>query len=492
MSEQNAFSSHGWNLQHSYAELPAIFHSRVTPTPVAKPRIVFLNKTLASSLGLNAELLSSAENAEIFSGNALPEGASPIAQAYAGHQFGGFTMLGDGRAILLGEHTTPNGDTFDIQLKGSGPTPYSRRGDGRAALKPMLREYIISEAMNGLGIPTTRSLAVVSTGESVFREDIQPGAVLTRVAASHIRVGTFEFARAHGQPEDLHALIEFTLIRHFPEGFASENPTLELLEEVISRQAQLVARWMHVGFIHGVMNTDNMSICGETIDYGPCAFMDTYNPATVFSSIDREGRYAYANQPRIALWNLERFAETLLPFLDDEEDKAVELAQNALEGFAEQYNEAWLNGMRSKLGLFDAKEEDSTLVTEFLGLLHKTKSDYTNSFRALMHFASGFPDSPLFTSPEIAAWKEKWNERRNNQNKSDKEIVELMRRNNPSVIARNHRVEQALAAGERGDLAPMEQLLKVLASPFEDSAEHAEFSREPGPEFIGYKTFCGT
>ncbi|MEN9827285.1 MAG: hypothetical protein RI953_3030 [Pseudomonadota bacterium] len=492
MSEQNKSAPLGWNLQHSYSELPAIFHSSVTPTPVTKPRLVVLNKALASFLGLNGETLASDENAELFSGNRLPEGASPIAQAYAGHQFGGFTMLGDGRAILLGEQTTPDGDTFDVQLKGSGPTPYSRRGDGRAALKPMLREYIISEAMNGLGIPTTRSLAVVSTGDSVIRQDIQPGAILTRVASSHIRVGTFEFARAHGQPEDLQALIEYTLIRHFPEGFASENPTLALLEEVISRQAQLVARWMHVGFIHGVMNTDNMSICGETIDYGPCAFMDTYNPATVFSSIDREGRYAYANQPRIALWNLERFAETLVPFLDDAEDKAVELAQNALEGFADQYNDAWLNGMRSKLGLFDSEEEDSILVTEFLGLLYKNKSDYTNSFRALTHYSTGFPDAPLFASAEFAAWNQKWSERRNKQHKSEKYVVELMRRHNPNVIARNHRVEEALSAGERGDLAPMERLLKVLASPFEDSAEHTEFSREPGPEFNGYKTFCGT
>lgn len=493
MTETLNTNPQGWNFEHSYSELPALFHAAVNPTPVAAPQIVVFNENLARSLGLNPTAFTPSQSAELFSGNTLPSGAKPLAQAYAGHQFGNFTMLGDGRAILLGEHITPEGDKFDIQLKGPGLTPYSRRGDGRAALKPMLREYIISEAMHALGIPTTRSLAVVATGEPVMREDILNGAILTRVAASHIRVGTFEFARAKGQPEDLQALIEYTLIRHFAEGFASENPTLALLEEVIARQAQLVAQWMNVGFIHGVMNTDNMSVSGETIDYGPCAFMDTYNPMTVFSSIDREGRYAYANQPRIALWNLERFAETLLPFLSDNEEQAVELAQAALESFAVLYNEAWLGGMRSKLGLFDAEDSDAELVTGLLSIMHKAQADYTNTFRALCLFSEGLPHTPLFTSPEFQSWKARWDERRDSQHKANKFIVELMRQNNPSVIPRNHRVEAALkAADEDGDLSVMERLLKVLASPFSDSAEHAEFSAAPGPDWVGYKTFCGT
>jgi uncharacterized protein YdiU (UPF0061 family) len=357
----------GWNFEHTYSELPQLFHTPVMPTPVTAPQLVVFNKNLATALGLKPEAFEASTAAQLFSGNTIPAGAKPLAQAYAGHQFGNFTILGDGRALLLGEHTTPDGDKFDIQLKGSGPTPYSRRGDGRAALKPMLREYIISEAMHALGIPTTRSLAVVATGDPVYREDILTGAILTRVAASHIRVGTFQLARAMGRPDDLQALIEYTLIRHCAEGFATENPTYALLEDVIQRQAQLVARWMNVGFIHGVMNTDNMALSGETIDYGPCAFMDTYNPMTVFSSIDREGRYAYANQPKIALWNLERFAECLLPFLDEDQDKAAELAEQALDSFATTYNDAWLGGMCSKLGLFNTEPDDAALV---LSLIH--------------------------------------------------------------------------------------------------------------------------
>lgn len=492
MADTRQTNSQGWNFEHSYSELPPIFHSAVNPTPVAAPQLVIFNEKYAATLGVNPKAFGPSEAANLFSGNTLPRGAKPLAQAYAGHQFGNFTRLGDGRAILLGEQVTPNGEKFDIQLKGPGPTPYSRRGDGRAALKPMLREYIISEAMHALGIPTTRSLAVVATGEPVIREDFLHGAILTRVAASHLRVGTFEFARAHGQPEDLQALIEYTLIRHFPEAFASDNPTLELLLVVIERQAQLVARWMHVGFIHGVMNTDNMSIAGETIDYGPCAFMDTYNPATVFSSIDREGRYAYANQPKIALWNLERFAESVLPFLHEDEEKAVELAQDALETFAVKYNDAWISGMRSKLGLFDAEETDSQLITELLSLMYKHKADYTNTFRSLIHFAKGLPTTDLFSAPEFATWKQRWELRRNGQQRAENNVVDLMRQNNPNVIPRNHRVEEALAAADNGDLYLMEKLLKVLSSPFDDSAEHAEYSLPAGPEFAGYKTFCGT
>jgi uncharacterized protein YdiU (UPF0061 family) len=492
MTDRQLPTGQGWNFEHSYAELPEIFHSSVMPTRVAAPQLIVFNKNLASVLGLNPDAISTDQAADMFSGNSLPQGARPLAQAYAGHQFGNFTLLGDGRALLLGEHITPDETKFDIQLKGSGPTPYSRRGDGRAALKPMLREYIISEAMQALGIPTTRSLAVVATGEPVLRDDVLQGAVLTRVAASHIRVGTFELARAKGRPEDLQALIEYTLIRHFAEGFATENPTLALLEEVIDRQAKLVAQWMHVGFIHGVMNTDNMAVSGETIDYGPCAFMDTYSPMTVFSSIDREGRYAYANQPKIALWNLERFAESLLPFLHEEPEAAAQMAEQALESFAEKYNDAWLGGMCSKLGLFNIEEDDAVLVTDLLGLMHKTQADYTNTFRALTHFESDLPATALFASSDFAAWKTRWMERLEGQHKNKKYIVELMRRSNPSVIARNHRVEAALAAADKGDLSVMENLLGVLANPFDDSPAHQEYSTPAGAEFAGYKTFCGT
>jgi uncharacterized protein YdiU (UPF0061 family) len=484
-----------WNFQHSYSDLPKFFHTLCQPTKVANPQLVIFNSSLAEVLGLmhKGESLNPTRAADIFSGNALPSSAQPLAQAYAGHQFGHFTTLGDGRALLLGEHITPSGDIVDIQFKGSGPTPYSRRGDGRAALKPMLREYIISEAMHALGIPTTRSLAVVASGEPVFRDSVQPGAILTRIASSHLRVGTFEHARAHGQPEDLKSLIEYTLIRHDPEAFATDNPTLTLLKNVIERQALLVARWMAVGFIHGVMNTDNMSLAGETIDYGPCAFMDTYNPSTVFSSIDREGRYAYANQPRIALWNLERFAETLLPFLAEDEEESVELAHTALESFAEKYNAAWQSGMKAKLGLSDVNDTEISLVTDLLRLMQQFKADYTNTFRALSHFDAGFPDNELFLSTEFQQWNERWTQQRVEAQADPKTIKTLMLRHNPSIIARNHRVEEALtAADEQGDLSVMESLLKALAAPFEDLPEHASFSQPPGPEWSGYRTFCGT
>jgi uncharacterized protein YdiU (UPF0061 family) len=492
MADNQQSNGQGWNFEHTYSELPEIFHSSVKPAPVPSPQLVVLNEALAQQLGLSASELTPETAAEIFSGNKLPAGARPLAQSYAGHQFGNFAMLGDGRALLLGEQTTPDGEKFDVQLKGSGPTPYSRRGDGRAALKPMLREYIISEAMHALGIPTTRSLAVVTTGEPVLRETVLKGAVLTRIAASHLRVGTFEFARAHSRPEDLQALIEYALIRHDPEAFASENPTLELLLGVINRQARLISRWMSVGFIHGVMNTDNMTISGETIDYGPCAFMDTYNPATVFSSIDREGRYAYANQPKIALWNLERLAESLLPFLHEDEEQAVELAQNALETYAEIYNDAWLTEMRHKLGLFDSEEADAALITDLLSLMFKHKSDYTNTFRNLCKFADGLPNSGLFSAAEFVAWRERWDTRRDGQHRAQKYVVELMRQNNPNVIPRNHRVEDALSAADAGDLSVMTKLLKVLASPFDDIPAHSEYTTPAGPEFSGYRTFCGT
>lgn len=486
MSTKEHLNAQGWRLQNTYADLPEIFFSAVKPTPVAQPQLVVFNRPLGEQLGLSTKNLTDSEAAELFSGNKMIPGSKPLAQAYAGHQFGHFARLGDGRAILLGEQITPSGEKYDVQLKGSGPTPYARRGDGRAALKPMLREYIISEAMHALGIPTTRSLAVVATGEPVMRETVLPGAVLTRIAKSHIRVGTFEFARRFGEFSDLNTLAHYAL----PE----LNAGLTLLKDVIEKQAMLVARWMHVGFIHGVMNTDNMTISGETIDYGPCAFLDAYDPLKVFSSIDSEGRYAYSNQPRMALWNLERFAEALLPLLDEDENTAVDLAQDALESFANKYNEFWLQGMRAKLGLFDAaRDEDTQLITELLKLMHKMNADYTNTFRGLTHFLNGFPASDLFHSSEFKQWNEAWTLRRNQQEASAADIALQMRHRNPSVIPRNHRVEEALtAAAERGDLSVMERLLAVLAKPFDDSEEHARYSEPGGPAFANYRTFCGT
>lgn len=388
--------------------------------PVESPKLIIFNRLLASSLGLDVESLDSDEGAQIFAGNSIPEGAEPLAQAYAGHQFGNFNMLGDGRALLLGEQITPQGERVDIQLKGSGRTPYSRGGDGRAAVGPMLREYIISEAMYALGIPTTRSLAVVSTGENIIRETERPGAILTRVASSHIRVATFQYAARWGSIDDLRALAEYTLHRHFPDVAQAENRYLLLLQEVIKRQAALVAQWQRVGFIHGVMNTDNMAISGETIDYGPCAFMDAYNPSTVFSSIDRQGRYAYGNQPYIAGWNLARFAETLLPLLHEDEEQAVQLAQDAIAQFSELYHHHWLQGMRAKLGLLDEESEDEALIKELLELMEKHSADYTNTFLALTF--DRLEGTALFGTPEFAEWHERWQARLDRQQGAKKSL----------------------------------------------------------------------
>jgi uncharacterized protein YdiU (UPF0061 family) len=384
-------------LDHSYAALPDLFFTEVAPTPVREPRLVILNHALAADLGLDAGELAGTESGAIFAGNRLPPGAKPIAQAYAGHQYGHFTTLGDGRAILLGEQITPSGGRFDIQLKGPGPTPYSRRGDGRAALGPMLREYIISEAMHALGIPTTRSLAVAATGETVYRETPLPGAVLTRVAASHLRVGTFQWAAGAGETEHVRALVNYTLQRHYPARADAGQSAQALLDAVIERQARLIAQWMLVGFVHGVMNTDNMALSGETIDYGPCAFMDTYDPATVFSSIDRHGRYAYGNQPSIAQWNLNRFAETLLPLIDPSEEKAIAVATASLHRFASLFQEHWLAGMRGKLGLFNAEPDDTALFKSLLEGMHQAKADYTNTFAALCHTESAEVTTPGMT-----------------------------------------------------------------------------------------------
>ncbi|MGG5252494.1 protein adenylyltransferase SelO [Neobacillus sp. SM06] len=481
----------GWNFDNSYARLPEAFFTLQNPTPVSAPKLVFFNDSLAASLGLAAGELKSEEGAAVFAGNRIPEGASPLAQAYAGHQFGYFTMLGDGRAILLGEQITPDSDRFDIQLKGGGRTPYSRGGDGRAALGPMLREYLISEAMHALGIPTTRSLAVVTTGEQVIRETMLPGAILTRVAASHIRVGTFQYAAGRGNVEDLRTLANYTIKRHYPDCSEHENPYLALLRKTIQHQAALVAKWQLVGFVHGVMNTDNMTISGETIDYGPCAFMDTYDPATVFSSIDTEGRYAYGNQPYIAGWNLARFAESLLPLLHENQKKAVEMAQEEISGFMGLYENHWLAGMRAKLGIFNAEDEDRTLIEGLLALMHQYQADYTNTFRALTLHES--VDSPLAETAEFSDWLKRWHARLERQQETKISVQQLMRRSNPAVIPRNHQVEEALnAAVDRGDYNSMNRLLSILANPFAYSTEQTEYCMLPPQSNRPYRTFCGT
>lgn len=480
----------GWNLEQSYARLPSLFYARVGPDPVRAPELVVLNEPLAAALGLNAEALRSPGGVAVLGGNQVPEGAEPLAQAYAGHQFGHFTMLGDGRAVLLGEQVTPTGQRFDIQLKGSGRTPYSRRGDGRAALGPMLREYIISEAMQALGIPTTRSLAVVATGEPVYRETVLPGAVLTRVAASHLRVGTFQYAAKWGSLEDLRALADYTLQRHFPEIEIGEDRYLALLRGVARRQGLLIAQWQLVGFIHGVMNTDNMALSGETIDYGPCAFMDRYDPSTVFSSIDQHGRYAYGNQPHIGAWNLARFAETLLPLLHESQEEAIRLAEAVLKEYATVFDQRWLAGMRAKLGLFSEEPEDEALIDELLRLMQAGGADYTNTFVALTF--GRLDETGLACSVEFAQWHEQWQARLGRQQESQESVQERMKESNPAVIPRNHRVEAALTAAQRGDLSVMERLLAVLARPFAHAPEQAEYAA-PAPESDRpYRTFCGT
>ena len=464
---------------------------------VARPSLVKFNRELAEELGLDADALDSEEGAKIFAGNQAPEGAAPLAQAYAGHQFGGFVpQLGDGRALLLGEVIDRYGRRRDIQLKGSGRTPFSRAGDGKAALGPVLREYLIGEAMHALGIPTTRALAAVMTGEPVYRESTLPGAVLTRVAASHIRVGTFQFFAVRDESDKVRRLAGYVIDRHYRELQGHPAPYLALLASVADRQAALVARWMHVGFIHGVMNTDNMAISGETIDYGPCAFMDHYDPATVFSSIDSRGRYCYASQPKIAQWNLARLAETLLPLIDTDNDRAIARASDVINAFPEQYERHWLAGMRAKLGLVRKEEGDLDLATGFLTAMQGKNIDWTLAFRYLADAASGQEERirALFAdSPDYDLWNRQWQSRLARESVVPLDRAQAMRRVNPAFIARNHRVEEALSAAvERADYGPFERLLKVLALPFEDQPEFAAFA-EPAPEGQErYRTFCGT
>lgn len=478
-------------LENTYCELPNIFYSKEIPEKILNPKLVEFNKELAEDLGLDLKFLNSDEGIQYLVGNKLLEGSTPIAQAYAGHQFGHFTMLGDGRAILLGEFISRNGQRFDIQLKGAGKTKYSRGGDGKAALGPMLREYIISEGMYGLKIPTTRSLAVISTGENVIREEILEGALLVRIAKSHIRVGTFQFARNFGDVEDLKKLADYTLNRHFKKDTYEGNPYLYLLKEVINNQAKLISKWQVVGFIHGVMNTDNMTISGETIDYGPCAFMDSYDINTVFSSIDINGRYAYGNQPKIGVWNLTRFAESLLPLLDDDIDNAIKIAEEALSNYGKLYNEYYFNGMRAKLGLFNKEEEDENLILSLLTIMNKFKADYTNTFLNLT--LGNLEEMSIFKSDDFKKWYESWQARLAKQNKSRDEIKKLMKSNNPTVIPRNYIVENAIkAAVNNNDYSVINKFLEALKNPYDYSNISEEYSKIPEVPSCPYKTYCGT
>jgi uncharacterized protein YdiU (UPF0061 family) len=477
----------GWRFDNTYSRLPGELFTPVNPATVPEARVSILNHRLAGELGLDLAALSPDAAAALFAGQALPVGSRPIAQAYAGHQFGGFTMLGDGRAILLGEHRTPDGRLVDIQFKGSGQTRFSRGGDGKAALGPMLREYVISEAMAALGIPTTRSLAVVTTGERVYRETPLRGAILTRVAASHIRVGTFEYA-ARRDESTLRALADYAINRHYPELVEAPRKHLEFYRAVADRQASLIARWQHVGFIHGVMNTDNVAISGETIDYGPCAFMNAFHPDTVFSSIDRGGRYAYGNQPGIAQWNLVRFGETLLPLLDPDPETAIALATEVLEEFPARFESYWLAGMRKKLGFQRDEAGDAELIRALLDWMQKSRADFTNTFR---HLSPGkLPVTERYQDVEFQAWHSRWRERLGREEQPGADA--LMRSANPVLIPRNHQVEAALSAAEkRDDQSVLHRLLEVLASPYEERPGMAQYGDPPADEY-GYRTFCGT
>ena len=480
----------GWHFDNTYSRLPKVMSSQLTPIPVENPKLTIFNHGFSKELGLDFSSLNNNQIASIFSGNLLPKESKCIAQAYAGHQFGYFTMLGDGRAILIGEHLSKNNKRFDIQFKGSGKTPYSRNGDGRAALGPMLREYIVSEAMHSLGIPTTRSLAVVKTGENVIRETPLPGAILTRVAASHIRVGTFQYVTATEDEKNLKTLFDYTIDRHYPKIKDSKTPAIDLLKIVMEKQIKLVVDWMRVGFIHGVMNTDNMTISGETIDYGPCAFMDAYDPETVFSSIDHDGRYAYFNQPGITKWNLARFAETLLPLIDKNKDKAIKIVTEIINNFGEIYKKNWLEMMRKKLGLIEKKNNDEKLINDLLSLLHEQKADYTNTFCSLMN--EDVQNDKIFNNKEFIDWHQKWKECLAKNNNSTEESLKLMRSVNPIVIPRNHKVEEVLDAANKDDLNPFHDFLKVLEKPYENQIKNNNYQSPAPPSEKKYQTFCGT
>jgi uncharacterized protein YdiU (UPF0061 family) len=484
---------------NTYARLPERFFAKVAPTPVTAPRLIQLNHGLARQLGIDPDWLASDEGVAVLAGNCLPAGAEPIATAYAGHQFGNFVpQLGDGRAILLGEVIGVDGKRRDIQLKGSGRTPFSRRGDGRAALGPVLREYVVSEAMSALGIPTTRALAAVSTGELVVRETDLPGGVITRIAASHLRIGTFQYFAARGDVEGVRILADHVLARHYPAAAKGEHHCRALLDAIVRAQAELIARWLLVGFIHGVMNTDNMSVAGETIDYGPCAFMDAYDPATVYSAIDRNGRYAYANQPSIAHWNLTRLAECLLPLLADQEDEAVAQAEEALDAFPRLFAAAHRAGFRRKLGLFTEDAGDEALCRDLLDLMAANHADFTITFRRLSETAidgeGGIGVRALFADAAgFDQWTARWRTRLDQEHVDPQARRTAMRAANPAFIPRNHRVEAVIrAAVDRGDFGPFEELLTVLAKPFEDQPSFAAYAEPPQEHEIVHQTFCGT
>ncbi len=478
-----------WNFDNSYSRLSNVFKENIEPVSVKNPELVILNEDLAKSLELNFSNVSRNELSSLFTGNSLPNGSNSIAQAYAGHQFGYFTMLGDGRAVLIGEHITSKNKRYDIQLKGSGRTAFSRNGDGRAALGPMLREYIISEAINYLNIPSTRSLAVAKTGENIIREKLLKGAVLTRVASSHIRVGTFQYIAAREKIEDLNILLSYVIDRHYPQINNSKNKALQLLKVVMNKQINLVIDWMRVGFIHGVMNTDNMSISGETIDYGPCAFMDTYDPKTVFSSIDKTGRYAYCNQPAIIKWNLSRFAECLIPVIHKDQNQAVLMATEIINSFDKIYEEKWLNMMRHKLGLIEKDEKDKSLILDLLKWMHINKADYTNTFCNLMD--ENNLKNKIYENSDFLDWKKKWKLRLLKKGKNLNDCVKLMNSVNPLVIPRNHKVEEAIEAAEQNNLEPTYQLLEILKKPY-SFQKNTSIYQMPIISNKNYQTFCGT
>ncbi len=490
MEPINPVKNHiNWNFDNTYSKLPEAFKEIIKPVSVLKPELVILNENLAKGLGLDFSKIEKKELSALFAGNILPEGSISIAQAYAGHQFGHFTMLGDGRAVLIGEHVTNQKKRYDIQFKGSGRTSFSRGGDGRAALGPMLREYIISEAIHSLNIPTTRSLAVTKTGEKVVRENLLEGAILTRVASSHIRVGTFQYIAAKQNIDELKMLIDYTILRHYPEIKSSKTKAVDLLNLVIEKQCQLIINWMRVGFIHGVMNTDNMAISGETIDYGPCAFMDYYDPKTVFSSIDKFGRYAFSNQPAIAKWNLARFAECLIPLIDESEEQAIKTATKIIDNFQNIYEQKWLNMMKSKLGLLGNNKDDLKLINSLLNWMEKNKADYTNTFCYLMGISVG---DDIYKDKNFEDWLKAW-KNRSSLNNSDKEKqFELMKKVNPVIIPRNHKVEEALYDAEKNNYKTLNILLSVIQNPYDPKVDILKFQTPAPASKEKYQTFCGT
>ncbi len=478
-----------WNFDNSYSRLSDAFKEHIKPVAVKYPELLIINESLAKELDLDLTKINKDKLSSLFTGNTLPEGSNTIAQAYAGHQFGHFTMLGDGRAILIGEHITNSNKRYDIQLKGSGKTSFSRNGDGRAALGPMLREYIVSEAMHNLNIPSTRSLAVAKTGEKIMRDTLLEGAILTRVALSHIRVGTFQYIAARDKKDELEILLNYVINRHYPKLVNSKNKAMDLLIDLMNKQIDLVVNWMRVGFIHGVMNTDNMSISGETIDYGPCAFMDTYDPKTVFSSIDHMGRYAYCNQPIITKWNLSRFAECLIPMIDKNQKKAIEMATEIINTFEKKYEEKWLEMMRKKLGLIGNHSIDKTLILDLLTWMHQKKVDYTNTFCHLMKFK--VQEEEDFQDRVFKDWKKRWNERLIINNSSNEKSIALMRTVNPLVIPRNDKVEETLNLANKNNFKMLFEFLEILKTPYIENKNMYKY-QIPNENNTEYKTFCGT